>query len=202
RSLHDLVDYELDARAVARAVYTLAVQVALRFDRLPGGRQSRDEIELGEVRERAAGQHRVAVAQDKFAGHRRRGRANRRDRRTAARRAREDEQRRVVAEGLRRDARVEPDGDRDLRAAGRRGAGQVALAAGKLSELRADDPREVVRCDPELEEPRQASAGRGVVADAERALSAVPERLRIVRLLREHLLDQLADGPRDRRLIL
>src|SRR5690606_29108130 len=86
--------------------------------------------------------------------------------------------------------------------AGDRRPGRVAFAPGQLGELRADDPLEIARHDAELEEPRQAGARGRIVADAERALSAVPERLRVVRLLREHLLDQVAYGPRDRRLIL
>src|SRR5690606_6173726 len=69
-------------------------------------------------------------------------------------------------------------------------------------ELRLDDPREIVRNDPEAQQTSEACAGRGVITNAERTLSAVPQRLRIVRLFGEHLLDQVADRTDDRRLIL
>src|SRR5690606_39453294 len=101
--------------------------------------------------------------------------AHGRNGRAAAGSAREDEKRGVRAEAFGRDAVVEPHGDRDL---GPPAYGRVtcpALACRKLCELRADDLREVVRHDAAAEQAGQAHAGRGVVAEAERALSAVPE---------------------------
>src|SRR5690606_20199225 len=176
RSLHDLVDHELDARAVARPVGRLAVEVARGFERLAARRQPRDEGQLREIGERSARQHRVAIAQHELARHGRRRRAQHRDRRPAARRAGEYEERRIRAELAGRYVVAEPYGDRDLDAAGSGGTRAVALACRKLRELRLDDPREIVRNDPEAEQTSEACAGRGVITQAERTLSAVPER--------------------------